>query len=410
MNHIRLTQFGLPLAAIVAFLGGIGVLDSSEVPAEQAGPAHVPLAAPSAVSGGSVNFARLDARVTQLMDEHGPMAGLAVGVVLDGEIAFLKGYGTRTAADDGEPVDVNTVFRWASVSKGVAGVMAAKLDEEGALRLDRPIASYSSTLTLPENNHFSATLRDTLSHRLGIWRNAYDDKLEDGQDPDDIRRQLGELVQICPVGSCWSYQNVAFDAASEAVEMVTGAPYDTALKSHLFAPLGMTRASATRDGLMMDDNWAHPFNRGGREYDVTDAYYRVPAAGGVNSSIIDATIWLQAQMGHFPEILPDAAIETAHQPLIETPGEMRRMRDYRERLSDARYGLGWRTYDYAGHRIVGHRGGVDGYRSFILFDPEREAGIVAFWNSDTGQPHGLQFEFFDMLYGLETRDWLELDG
>jgi beta-lactamase class C len=78
-------------------------------------------------------------------------------------------------------------------------------------------------------------------------------------------------------------------------------------------------------------------------------------------------------------------------------------------LGDAEYGYGWRSYDYAGHRIVGHRGGVAGYRSLILFDPQKKSGVVALWNSNTNQPGGLEFEIMDMLYGLEFRDWMDLD-
>src|SRR3712207_9227362 len=64
----------------------------------------------------------------------------------------------------------------------------------------------------------------------------------------------------------------------------------------------------------------------------------------------------------------------------------------------------------AGHRIVGHRGGINGYRSLILFDPEKKSGVVALWNSNTSQPGGLEFEVMDMLYGLPFRDWLELNA
>ena len=401
---ILIALAALVLIALVA-VAGLGSAKESE--ARPRGIAEARVTDGGTVGTDGVDVAALDRRIERLMAEHKPMQGLGVGIVIDGQIVFVKGYGTRDGvAEDG--VDIDTVFRWASVSKGAAGTMAALLETKGKLSLDRPISDYSSTLVLPEGNHFSATLRDTLSHRLGIWRNAYDDRLEGGMDPDDIRRSLGELTQVCPVGTCWSYQNVAFDASSEAVEMATGETYEHALETYLFAPLGMTRASASRAGLERDDDWARPFTVGGREYEASDSYYRVPAAGGVNSSILDATIWLQAQLGMFPDILSPEALEIAHRPLIETPTEMRRMRDYRERLSNARYGLGWRTYDYGGHTIVGHRGGIDGYRTFILMDPARKSGIVGFWNSDTGRPHGLQFEFLDRLYGLEMRDWLEL--
>ena len=58
--------------------------------------------------------------------------------------------------------------------------------------------------------------------------------------------------------------------------------------------------------------------------------------------------------------------------LVATPTERGRLRKFAERLHDPYYGFGWRSYDYAGHHIIGHRGGINGYRSLILFDPEAE--------------------------------------
>jgi beta-lactamase class C len=142
---------------------------------------------------------------------------------------------------------------------------------------------------------------------------------------------------------------------------------------------------------------------------VKDIYYKVPAAGGVNSNIKDMSLWMLAQMGEMPQVLSPKLLDTIHQPRVKTPGERGRLRKFLERLGDAQYGYGWRSYEYAGHHIIGHRGGVDGYRSLILFDPELRSGVVALWNSNTFQPGGLEFEVMDMLYGLEFRDWMELN-
>jgi beta-lactamase class C len=120
--------------------------------------------------------------------------------------------------------------------------------------------------------------------------------------------------------------------------------------------------------------------------EVTDSYYRVPAAGGVNSSIKDLAIWMQAQMGLEPRCFHRVRWRTCSPPRAVTPGEMRRMRKFRERLNKATYGLGWRIYNYAGYRVVGHRGGVTGYRSLIMFDPERQSGVVALWNTGATSP------------------------
>jgi beta-lactamase class C len=85
------------------------------------------------------------------------------------------------------------------------------------------------------------------------------------------------------------------------------------------------------------------------------------------------------------------------------------MRKFRERLGSSAYGLGWRVYDYQGRRVIGHRGGVTGYRSLIMFDPALQSGVVALWNSGSNQPSGLQFEIMDMIYKLDFQDWLDID-
>ncbi len=339
------------------------------------------------------------------------MVGLAVAVVENGEIRFVKGYGI-TYAGGNEPVTPDTIFRWASVSKGVAGDMVAKLADQGRLSLYEPVSKYAASLRLPAGNEHRATISDLLSHRLGLFSHANDSKLEDGMSPALLRRDLGSLSSICPPGNCHAYQNVAYDAASEIVEKVTGRPYAQVVREQLFLPLGMSSATMSRDGLVTAKSWARP-HRGGKTskpVEVTEPYYRVPAAGGVNSSIKDLAIWMQAQMGEEPEVLSPRVLASVQSPRANTPGELGRMRKFRERLSQATYGLGWRIYNYSGRTVVGHRGGVTGYRSLIMFDPAKKSGVVALWNSSTAQPGGLEFEVMDMIYKLPARDWMELEG
>ena len=78
-------------------------------------------------------------------------------------------------------------------------------------------------------------------------------------------------------------------------------------------------------------------------------------------------------MGEMPDVLDGKVLDTIHAPYVVTPTERGRLRKFLERLGTAWYGYGWRSYDYAGHHIIGHRGGIRGYRSLILFDPRRRA-------------------------------------
>ncbi len=354
-----------------------------------------------------IDYAALDGRFRRMV-ERPNMVGMAVGIVEQGRITFLSGYG-ETLEGSGDAVTPDTVFRWASVSKGVASTMVAKLAEQGKFSLDQPVASLAPSLQLPNGVQVTASVSDVLSHRLGLYRNAFDNKLEEGQSAGMLRRQLFTLSGLCAPGTCWSYQNVAYDAASEVVEKASGRRYEDELKRQLFDPIGMTSASATRAGLQSAPSWARGHSVGRRPIEVNDVYYGVPAAGGVNSNIKDMALWMLAQMGEMPAVLSPKLLETVQAGRVATPNERARMRKFLERLSEPQYGLGWRSYLYAGNRIVGHRGGVNGYRSLILFDPKRKSGVVALWNSNTSQPGGLEFEVMDMLYRLPFRDWMEID-
>jgi beta-lactamase class C len=380
-----------------------GAIQTSSAKATEA---HMRLASVSTDARRDVDYGLLDTRIKQLMTRPA-MVGLAVGIVENGRITFLRGYG-ETLAGSGDPVTPQTVFRWASVSKGVAATMVAKLAEQGKIELKAPVVNYAPDLKLPAGNEYRATVADLLSHRLGLYRNAYDNKLEEGLDPSQLRQSLVQLNATCPPGTCWSYQNVAYDASSEMVSRVTGLPYEQAVKQYLFNPIGMSSGSVSLAGLEGSRSWARPHSVGARLLPMVDTYYKVPGAGGVNSDIKDMAMWMLAQMGEMPDVLDGRLLDTIHAPYVVTPSERGRLRKFLERLGTAWYGFGWRSYDYAGHRIVGHRGGINGYRSLILFDPQKKSGVVALWNSNTSEPGGLEFEVMDMVYHLPFRDWMEL--
>ncbi len=350
----------------------------------------------------TVDYARLEQRIASLMQDR-DMVGLAVGTVEHGRVRLLRGFGSTLAGAPGA-VTPDTVFRWASLSKSVAAALVVGLAAHGKLSLDAPLSRLGTTLTLP-GDFTRVTVADILSHRTGLVRDAWDERLEAGEDPKQLRAELGTLAPFCAPGTCYAYQNIAYDTASEIVERVVGQSYASVAQTRLFTPLGMTHASIGQAGLESAASWAHPHRKARAPTVVRDAYYRVPAAGGVNASIRDLTRWMLAQMGEAPRILSPEMLDTMHRPRVATPphgprGPMDRA------LLNASYGLGWRSFTYSGHTLVGHRGAVDGYGSLILFDPAEKSGIVMLWNSNQSKAARLQLEFFDMLYGLPRTNWL----
>lgn len=361
-----------------------------------------------------VDHDKLDDRLSRLASDAG-IVGLAVAVIEDGEITFAEGYGVTRL--NGPAVTPDTVFRWASLSKGVASTTVGQMAAQGQLAMSDRISKFNTSLRLPLGGEKVGTLEDLLSHKIGIVPNAYDTRLEDGGDPAEIRKSLGKLKRMCPVGDCHTYQNVAFDTISEVVSSVRGIAFEDVVRIELFEPLGMRDASFGLEALTSSFSWAEPYRK--RRSDVRPvrrtlkrSYYRVPAAGGVNGSILDLARFAQAQMGARPDVLDAETLTDLHTPRIYTRREQSSMsRRYGGHLRDARYALGWRVYKYGvpGYRVVGHRGAVDGYRSVILVDPQRQSGVVVLWNSNSRKPVGVQFEVMDMLYGLPAKDWMQLD-
>ena len=342
------------------------------------------------------NFAALAARPE--------MAGLAVAIVEDGDLRFVSAYGVADK-QSGERVTPQTVFRWASVSKGVAGSLAAVLSEDGKLDLNAPLSIWRSSLRLPGGAESQISLAQLLSHRTGLTKNAYDTKLEDGEDPGLLRAQLGSAPLQCVPGTCHSYQNIAFDAVSEILGQTAGTLYSDAVQKRLFIPLGMKSARFGMAGLTSAKSWARP-HRGNQVRTLSESYWRVPAAAGVSSNIVDMARWMRAQMGENKDVLSSDALVLAHAPLVKTgrpySGDLARA------LGEPSYGLGWRRFTYAGRHLVGHSGAVDGYRSTMIFDPASRTGVVAMWNDGWGRPFRLPFAVLDSYYDQSGNDWLDL--
>lgn len=352
-----------------------------------------------------IDTAEVEQRIEQLMLRP-EMTGLAVAIVEDGEIIFAKGYGLKDRSRH-EKVTEHTVFRWASLSKAIGATAAMQLADEGVLELQTPITDYAPSLDVPEAA-FATTLEDVLSQRTGIEHNAYDKRIEAGQQAKFVRGALGDVDRLCEPGACHSYQNVAFDAAAEAIESATGLPYKAVISERIFKPLGMETASTTLAGLTQSRNWAKPHNsRGQLISSVKPTYYRVPAAAGVNSSVVDLAKWMQAQFDG-ETALGGTIVQSTRTPRIATPYEDRKMRRFYGALTKASYGLGWRIYDFDGRTVVGHRGAVQGYRAHVLFDPEARTGVAVLWNSSHYRPSGLALEIMDQVYGNAKRDWMRL--
>ena len=337
------------------------------------------------------------------------LPGLAMAIVQNGKVVSLRAYGV-TGAPGGQRANTDTVFRLASLSKGFAATLTSQLVSEGAMSWDNPIINQLPAFKLRDYTSASkVTVRDVLSHRVGVAHNTYDRDLENNAPYPLLAERLSSAPMACTPGDCYAYQNVAFSLISDLVFAATGDFYSHQVEKRIFHPLGMYNSTYGREALEASTSWARPHVRGkGGWVPVRpkETYYRVPPAAGVNASIHDMAQWLIAQTGHRQDVLSDSVLNQIHTPQVNTPGELRGSPWRRERLNNAYYGLGFRVYNYSGHTMVFHGGAVQGYRSLIAMLPGEDVGMVVLWNSESAAPSGLMPSLMDRVLGLPTKDWL----
>ena len=356
--------------------------------------------APPAVDYLGVLRDRLDAA----MDDP-RMVGLVAAVIEDGEPVFIYTQG-ETAAGSGEAVTRQTLFRAASVSKTFTGTLLGLLEAQGVLDLEAPVPGDVLRLQGPRQ----PTLEDIASHRTGLPPNAYDLDLEAGQAPSRIRERLARVDLLCPVGECYTYQNIAFSALEHVIEAATGEDFTTVLQDRLIEPLGFPSASVGSPALITSASWARPHS-GWRRLANTPGnpetpYDRIPSASGLNLSLDDLILWAQVQLGTAPG-LPEDVRQRIHAPLTPTLRETRRLGDLRQRVNETWYGLGWRVYDWQGRTLVLHSGYLSGYGAQIVLEPETGFGFVALWNSDNRLAWWLWPTVMDLRTGDGPGAWLD---
>lgn len=346
--------------------------------------------------------------------QRNEVAGLATAVVVDNKVVFEREIGYADTATQ-EPITPDTVFRLASLSKAFATAVTGLLIDDGRFGWDTKLAEVLPFFQLKDAEASNqATVQDIMGQRLGLPHNTYDQMLEDNVPYEELVRKLDEVTLTCNVGQCYGYQNVAFSLIGDLIYAETGDFFYHQVDKRLFFPLGMSTASYGRDALESSKSWAHPHRPTGAHswmpFDPKEAYYRVAPAAGVNASLRDMELWLMAQMGGRPDVLPQPLLDYLHAPGVPTPSELRAAPWRRARLSDASYALGWRVFTYAGETMLFHAGEVEGYRTMIAFFPKYHIGMVSLWNSPGAIGTDLMPMVFDSMLGLPHEDWAGVES
>jgi len=332
-------------------------------------------AAPSTVGMSDALGATLDSIVAVGLNEHAaPGATLAVGRY--GRLVHLKAYGRLDTAIASSPVDVNTIYDMASLSKVIATTTAAmNLEEQGQLDLDRSVASYLPEFNAPDKA--GITMRMVMTHRGGLEAFAALYRTFSG------REQYLQQINLRPLKSVPGTEMVYSDwdmiLTQLVIEKITGRQLDRFVDEKVFRPLGMKSTMFEPDSSLKSRIAPTEIDtaRGGLVWgkvhdENADAMGGVAGHAGLFSTAPDLAVFAQMLLngGMYDGVRIVKASTVARWTAPQTRGSSR--------------ALGWDTpskNSSAGHyfspRSFGHTGFTG---TSIWIDPTRDLFVILLTN------------------------------
>jgi CubicO group peptidase (beta-lactamase class C family)/pimeloyl-ACP methyl ester carboxylesterase len=350
-------------------------------------------------------------KLAQKQIDQNTVPGLAIAVVFQDKVVYAKGFGLRDV-NTKAPVDADTVFQLASVSKPIGSTVVAELVGEGKITWDSKLSALDPTFEMfdPWVTR-EITVRDMYAHRSGLPDHA-GDLLEDlGFTRAEILFRLRYQRPDSSFRSHYAYTNFGMTEGAVAAAKAYRLEWEEACAQKLYKPLGMTSTSSryadftarqnkALGHVLVNGKWEQKFKR--------DPDAQSPT-GGVSSSVNDVAKWMRLQLanGKFDgkQIVSEKPLAETHHPHMLTGfNPFTSMPTF--------YGLGWNvSYDPQGRLRLNHSGGFDlGAATFVNLIPAEQLGIVAVTNGrPMGIPEALGTIFSDIaLYGKPTHDWFPL--
>jgi CubicO group peptidase (beta-lactamase class C family) len=294
--------------------------------------------------------------------------GAAVAVIQNGKLVYQKGYGLANLEYD-IPITPDTIFHVASVSKQFTAMALVLLEEDGKLSIEDDVHKYLPEL--PDYGHKIA-IRNLLQHTSGIrdqwqtlalagWR------LDDVITQKQILRMLFRQKELNFVpGTQHLYSNGGYTLAAEIVARVSGKPFPDFCDERIFKPLGMARTHFHIDHQRIVHDRAYSYERAGSGYQASPLNYANVGATSLFTTAPDLAKWLDNFRD--PKVGGKAAIAR-----LEEQGVLANA----EKID---YALGVSIGKYRGLKTVSHAGADAGFRSYVLWFPDQQLGVVVLAN------------------------------
>lgn len=329
------------------------------------------------------NIEGLDAFIELAMEEYG-VPGLAVAVVKDGEVLYLKGHGLRKVGSD-EKVNDDTVFQLASVTKTFTAASVASMVDRGKIKFDDKVVNIIPNFALkdPYPTRYT-TPRDLLAHRTGLPAFTGDMFDHLGYTRKEVIKRIRYIEPACSFREEANYSNIGYFLAGEAAAYAAGKEWEEVVKENLLEPMGMKHTGFTKT-LNKEKNAASPHAVVDGETIAIDYNKQMvlAPAGAMTSTAADLSRYMIMLLsgGKFEgrEVLKQDSVQQMFTPaMVDQPGFAELPPISANTGFD--YSLGWGIYYWKNYKILEKGGALDGMRSVVVLVPEAGLGIAVLAN------------------------------
>ncbi|MDX2431976.1 MAG: serine hydrolase domain-containing protein, partial [Bacteroides sp.] len=340
---------------------------------------------------GQLSVKEVDKLVEEALGKFN-VAGVAVGIVKDGEVFLAKGYGLKSV-EGKEKVDEHTSFAIASNTKAFTAAALAILVEEGKLSwLDRVVEYIPEFKMYNEYVTQNFIIQDLLTHRSGLGLGAGDLQFWPSGSDFTMADLLTNFQYFEPVSAFrtkYDYDNILYMVAGEVIKRISGQSWEDFVQERILNPIGMDKSSTLPASMSGLENLATPHMEVDGELETIAWFEHNPAnmngaLGAILSNADDLNRWMLVQLnqGKYGESLEkELFTEKSQREMwkIHTTINVRPSSRYNPNFSG--YGLGWRLGDMNGKFTVSHTGDLSGMLSKTIMIPELELGVVVLTNS-----------------------------
>ena len=339
------------------------------------------------------------------------MPGAAMGIIIDGELVWVKATGVRETTDKA-PVTPDTVFRIASMTKSFTAMAILKLRDESKLSLDDPVSRYIpalENLPYPTKDSPAITIRHLLTHSEGFPEdNPWGDR-QLAQTDETVRAWMRAGIPFStPPGTTFEYSNYGFGILGQIVTKASGKDYAAYVRDNILRPLGMNSSTFEMSAVPREHiALGYRFEDGGWKPEPILAHGAFGAMGGLWTSTRDLARYVAFLMSAYPprDDADNGPIKRSSAREMQQVGRFQPGSAFRGTVDGPLafnaggygYGLGV-SQDCRFDHTVGHGGGLPGYGSLMRWLPEYGVGLIAMSNRTYGGFGGVFNDALNELY------------